>query len=71
MTVHIDPHSRTWAALEEHIDARMAEHIQRLQGDVPWDEVIQCRARLKELRLIKSLVVVDIPVIDEDFDLPA
>jgi len=70
MTLKIDPYSTTWLNIRSHIEQRLVDIRAKLEADTPWDETCQLRARLKELKTILSATEVELPIIDQDFELP-
>ena len=66
----IDTHSALWLNLKAYIDGRLAEHRLRLEGTCPWEDVIQLRARVLELKTLLALAKHEAPLAVQDFELP-
>lgn len=70
MSFKIDPHSVTWLCIKSHCEARMEEIRTRLESNIGFEETQQLRARLTELKGIMDLTVVEIPLVESDYELP-
>ena len=71
MTMKIDPHSQTWLNIRTYVDGRMETIRTQLESNIAFDETIQLRAKLQELKMFVAETQVEVPLLEiEDYDIP-
>ena len=71
MTMKIDPHSQTWLNIRTYVDGRMETIRTQLESNIAFDETIQLRAKLQELKMFVAETQVEVPLLQiEDYDIP-
>lgn len=66
----IDANSRTWLTIVNEVNGQLAVARTRLEGGLSWDETVACRAQIRTLKHILDLPKVEVPAVDQDFELP-
>lgn len=50
-----DLHSRTWSLVKVHVDERLSTLRTRLEGSLSWEDTLQCRAQIRELKQLLEI----------------
>lgn len=67
----IDRYSQTWVTVKLAIEERIALLRTRLEGELDWDETIRTRARINECVQLLNIEADELPLVDQDFELPS
>jgi hypothetical protein len=71
MTMKIDPHSQTWLNIRAYVEGRMETIRTQLESNIAFDETLQLRAKLQELKAFIGETQVEVPLLQiEDYDIP-
>lgn len=71
MTMKIDQHSQTWLNIRTYIDGRMETIRAQLESNIGFEETLQLRAKLQELKAFVGETQVEAPLLQiEDYDIP-
>ena len=68
----IDPHSATWLSIMMHVDTRIAELRNKLEGNCDWEDIVAARAALRELKQLLAMAVPEEPpLVSTYLDIPS
>ena len=71
MTMKIDLHSQTWLNIRAYVEGRMETIRTQLESNIAFDETLQLRAKLQELKAFIGETQVEVPLLQiEDYDIP-